>query len=168
MLSGNPHARLAVFRSAWAGESRPYHHRGPTDAELDAERANMEAVARFINANQVRVVNASLGFSVEYLEAESSTSATATTATTRCAPRLRGQARRKDNWRRLRAVPADALRRRRRQPNQDVMEYDEIPASIGAPNLPRGGRGRPLGMGHLPTATPSASACSTTASRSTR
>ncbi len=70
MLQGVPSAKLAIFRSAWAGESRVYHHRGPTDAELAKERENVEAIAAFIKRHQVRVVNASLGFSREYLEAE--------------------------------------------------------------------------------------------------
>lgn len=70
MLQGVPTARLAIFRSAWAGEARVYHHRGPTDAELAKERANVEAIATFIKRHQVRVVNASLGFSQEYVEAQ--------------------------------------------------------------------------------------------------
>ncbi|MFO0604560.1 MAG: S8 family serine peptidase [Polyangiales bacterium] len=137
MLSGNPHARLAVFRSAWAGESRPYHHRGPTDAELDAERANMEAVARFINANQVRVVNASLGFSVEYLEAELRHERDRYHSDDEVRARARAvQARRKDNWRRVfELCPQTLFVVAAGNSNQDVMEYDEIPASIGAPNL---------------------------------
>src|SRR5690554_6740081 len=68
MLAGIPQARVAVFRSAWAGEARLYHHRGPTDEELAAERQNVEDIARFINAHGVRVVNASLGFSQDYAE----------------------------------------------------------------------------------------------------
>ena len=62
MLAGLPQAELAIFRSAWAGEARLYHHRGPTDEELAAERANVEAIAAFIRAHEIRVVNASLGF----------------------------------------------------------------------------------------------------------
>jgi len=137
MLSGNPHARLAVFRSAWAGESRPYHHRGPTDAELDAERANMDAVARFINAHQVRVVNASLGFSVEYLEAELRHERDRYHSDDEVRARARAvHARRKDNWRRVfELCPQTLFVVAAGNSNQDVMEYDEIPASIGAPNL---------------------------------
>ncbi|MCA9641902.1 MAG: hypothetical protein KC492_14450, partial [Myxococcales bacterium] len=45
LLAGIPKAQLVVFRSAWAGEARPYHHRGPTDEELAGERKNMDAVA---------------------------------------------------------------------------------------------------------------------------
>jgi len=67
MLSGVPQARVAVFRSAWAAESRIYWHRGPTDEELAAERQNVEAIAAFIRTHRVRVVNASLGFGVDYL-----------------------------------------------------------------------------------------------------
>lgn len=68
MLAGVPNARMAVFRSAWAAEARLYHNRGPTDEELAEERANVEAIAAFINENQVRVVNASLGFARDYVE----------------------------------------------------------------------------------------------------
>ena len=70
MLAGIPQARLAIFRSAWAGEARVYHHRGPTDAELALERANVEQIAAFIRAHHVRVVNASLGFEEDYVAAE--------------------------------------------------------------------------------------------------
>src|SRR5262249_23162515 len=49
VLAGIPQARLAVFRSAWAGESRTYRNRGPTDAEIASERANIDAVVEFIN-----------------------------------------------------------------------------------------------------------------------
>ena len=67
LLAGIPQARLAIFRSAWAGEARLYHHRGPTDEELAAERANALAVAEFAERNHVRVINASLGFAIEYV-----------------------------------------------------------------------------------------------------
>ena len=137
VLSGNPHARLAVFRSAWAGESRPYHHRGPTDAELDAERANMEAIARFINGNNVRVVNASLGFSVEYLEAELRHERDVYHSDDEVRARARAvQARRKDNWRRVfELCPRTLFVVAAGNSNEDIVEYDVIPASIEAPNL---------------------------------
>lgn len=137
LLAGNPHARMAVFRSAWAGENRLYHHRGPTDEELTAERANIDQIAGFINRHAIRVVNASLGFSREYVEDE-----------------LRHE---RDRYRDDEAVRARAevIHRRRREnwaavfaacpntlfvvaagnSNQDVLEYGEVPASIDAPNL---------------------------------
>jgi hypothetical protein len=137
VLAGNPHARLAVFRSAWAGESRPYRHRGPTDAELDAERANMEAVARFINGNDVRVVNASLGFSVEYLEAELRHQRDVYQSDDEVRARARAvHARRKANWQRVfELCPRTLFVVAAGNSNQDIVEYDEIPASITAPNL---------------------------------
>src|SRR6185295_4671288 len=68
LSNGNAHAKIAAFRSAWAGETRVYYERGPTDAELHAEQVNMTQISAFIRANHVRVVNASLGFSTDYLE----------------------------------------------------------------------------------------------------
>ncbi len=64
---GNPFIRIAPFRSAWAGEGRIYHERGPTDAELKAEMQNAKAIAAFINRHGIRVVNASLGFDRDYV-----------------------------------------------------------------------------------------------------
>ena len=136
-LSGNPFARLAVFRSAWAGEARPYHNRGPTDAELDAERANMEAIAGFINRNHVRVVNASLGFSIEYLEDALRHERNTYHSDDEVRARARAvQARRKDNWRHVfELCPQTLFVVAAGNSNQDVLEYDEVPASIDAPNL---------------------------------
>ena len=137
MTSGNPFARLAVFRSAWAGESRVYHHRGPTDAELDAERANMEAIAGFINRNHVRVVNASLGFSIEYLEDELRHERDRYHNDDEVRARARAvQARRKEAWRHVFELCPDTLFVvAAGNSNQDVLEYDEIPASIDVPNV---------------------------------
>ena len=39
---------LLAYPAGWAGEARIYHHRGPTDAELAAEHANIEQIAAFI------------------------------------------------------------------------------------------------------------------------
>jgi subtilisin family serine protease len=137
VTAGNPFARLAVFRSAWAGEARPYHNRGPTDAEVAAERANMEAVADFINRNRVRVVNASLGFSIEYLEdalrheRETYHSDDEVRARARAVQRMR-----RDNWRRVfELCPETLFVVAAGNANQDVNEYDEVPASIEAPNV---------------------------------
>jgi Subtilase family len=137
VTSGNPFARLAVFRSAWAGESRVYHQRGPTDAELDAERANMEAIAGFINRNHVRVVNASLGFSIEYLEAELRHERDRYHNDDEVRARARAvQARRKEAWRHTFELCPDTLFVvAAGNSNQDVTEYDSIPASIDAPNV---------------------------------
>jgi hypothetical protein len=137
LLAGNPHARMAVFRSAWAGEARLYHHRGPTDAELDAERANIDAIARFIRGNQIRVVNASLGFSQEYVEDELRHERE--TYRDDDAVRARAaviQQRRRANWASIFAACPDTLFVvAAGNSNQDVLEYGEVPASIDAPNL---------------------------------
>ncbi len=137
MLSGNPFARLAVFRSVWAGEGRLYHHRGPTDAELDAERANMEAVAGFINRNHVRVVNASLGFSIEYLEDELRHERDRYHNDDEVRARAREvQRRRKENWRHVfELCPETLFVVSAGNSNEDVAEYDAIPASIDTPNV---------------------------------
>ncbi|MFO0625898.1 MAG: S8 family serine peptidase [Polyangiales bacterium] len=137
LLAGNPHARMAVFRSAWAGENRLYHHRGPTDAELDAERANIDAIAGFINRHQIRVVNASLGFSQEYVEAELRHERE--TYRDDDAVRARAaavQQRRRDNWAAVfAACPNTLFVVAAGNSNQDVREYGEVPASLDAPNL---------------------------------
>ena len=137
MLAGLPQAHLAIFRSAWAGEARVYHHRGPTQGELAAEQANVEAIATFINENHVRVVNASLGFARDYVEAEL---------------RYEGDRYADDDAVRARAAQIHAARRAEwswifehcpdtlfviaaGNSNRDVVEYDDVSGSISAPNL---------------------------------
>lgn len=137
MVQGLPQARVAVFRSAWAGETRIYRHRGPTDAELAAERANVEAIAAFIRAHQVRVVNASLGFSQDYLEAElgheSSVYANAEQVRRRAAEI---HARRRANWQWIfEQCPETLFVVAAGNSNRDVAEYGDVPASLEAPNL---------------------------------
>jgi subtilisin family serine protease len=138
MLRGNPHARLAIFRSAWAGENRVYDERGPTDAELDAEGANIDAIAGFINRHHVRVVNASLGFSREYVEdsLRHERSLYRTDADVRARAEV-VQERRRANWQRVfTQCPQTLFVVAAGNSNQDVMEYGEVPASNnGATNL---------------------------------
>lgn len=138
MLRGNPHARLAIFRSAWAGENRVYDERGPTDAELDAEAANIDAIAGFINRHHVRVVNASLGFSQEYVEdsLRHERSLYRTDDEVRARARV-VQERRRANWQRVfTACPDTLFVVAAGNSNQDVMEYGEVPASNqGVTNL---------------------------------
>ena len=137
MLQGLPQARLAIFRSAWAGESRVYHHRGPTDAELDAEQANVDAIAAFINEHHVRVVNASLGFTQDYLEDElrheSSVYATDDEVRARAAA---VQARRRALWTSIfTACPDTLFVVAAGNSNRDVVEYQDVSASIEAANV---------------------------------
>jgi subtilisin family serine protease len=137
LLFQNPRAKLVAFRSAWAGEARPYYERGPTDDELAKERANMEAIAAFITANHVRVVNASLGFSVDYLEDELRHE----TATYHDDDAVRARARavqdrRKANWAWvIEHCPETLFVVAAGNSNRDVIEYDDIPASLAEPNL---------------------------------
>ena len=136
LSAGLPLARVAIFRSAWAGEARTYHHRGPTDDELAAERANVEQIAAFINAHHVRVVNASLGFSLDYVESElryqSDLYATDEAVRARAAV---VQAHRRESWRWIFAQCPDTLFTvAAGNSNRDVMEYAEVSASIDAPN----------------------------------
>jgi hypothetical protein len=138
MLRGNPHARLAIFRSAWAGESRVYDERGPTDAELDAEAANIDAIAAYINRHNIRVVNASLGFSREYVE----DALRHESATYHSEDEVRARAevvqqRRRANWQRVfTQCPQTLFVVAAGNSNQDVMEYGEVPASNeGVSNL---------------------------------
>ncbi len=138
MLRGNPSARLAIFRSAWAGESRVYDERGPTDAELTAEGANIDAIAGFINRHHVRVVNASLGFSREYVEdaLRHERALYRTDADVRARAEV-VQERRRANWQRVFAqCPQTLFVVAAGNSNQDVLEYGEVPASNnGATNL---------------------------------
>lgn len=137
LTAGLPQARVAVFRSAWAGERRLYHHRGPTDAELAAERANVEDIARFINAHGVRVVNASLGFTQDYLEAELGHEADR--YPTIEAIRARAEevhAQRAANWRYVFETCPDTLFVvSAGNSNRDVVEYGDVPSSFELPNL---------------------------------
>lgn len=137
VLAGLPQAHLAIFRSAWAGEARVYHHRGPTADELAAEQANVEQIAAFINDNHVRVVNASLGFARDYVEAEL---------------RYEGDRYESDDAVRTRAAEIQAARAAEwawifahcpdtlfviaaGNSNRDVVEYGDVAASLSAPNL---------------------------------
>lgn len=137
MLQGVPSAKLAIFRSAWAGESRVYHHRGPTDAELAKERENVEAIAAFIKRHQVRVVNASLGFSREYLEAELRYEQDK--YPTEQAVKARAevvQAARHKNWAWVfDACPDTLFVVAAGNSNQDVEEYGVVPAGIEKGNV---------------------------------
>lgn len=137
MLAGNPRARLAIFRSAWAGEHRVYHDRGPTDAELDAERANMDDIARFINAHHVRVVNASLGFSIEYLEDQLRHERDRYHSPDEVRARARAvQQRRRESWQHVfEACPDTLFVIAAGNSNEDVAEYEEVAAANVAPNL---------------------------------
>lgn len=137
MLAGVPQARLAIFRSAWAGEARVYHHRGPTDAELAAERANVEAIAAFINAHHVRVVNASLGFAQDYVEDELRHESSVYTNDAQVRRRAAEiQARRRANWQYVfEHCPDTLFVVAAGNSNRDVMEYGDVPASIELPNV---------------------------------
>ncbi|MGE0324281.1 MAG: S8 family serine peptidase [Polyangiaceae bacterium] len=137
LLSGIPKAQLVVFRSAWAGEARPYHHRGPTDDELAAERKNMDAIAAFINRHKVRVVNASLGFSQDYLEAELRYEKSKYQDD--AAVRARAKSvldKRRENWAAVfDACPNTLFVVAAGNSNQDVVEYGVVPAGIQRENL---------------------------------
>ncbi|MDQ3035104.1 MAG: S8 family serine peptidase, partial [Myxococcota bacterium] len=137
LVAGLPQARVAVFRSAWAGETRIYRHRGPTDAELAAERANVEAIATFINAHHVRVVNASLGFSQDYLEAELGHESGVYTNDEQVRRRAAEiHARRRANWQHVfESCPDTLFVVAAGNSNRDVVEYADVPASIETPNL---------------------------------
>ena len=137
MLAGLPQARLAVFRSAWAGEARVYRHRGPTDAELAAERANVEAIASFINTHHVRVVNASLGFAQDYVENELRHESGVYTTDAQVRRRAAEiQARRRANWQYVfEHCPDTLFVVAAGNSNRDVMEYGDVPASLGLPNV---------------------------------
>lgn len=137
MLAGVPQARVAVFRSAWAGEARLYHHRGPTDDELAAERANVEEIARFINAHNVRVVNASLGFSRDYVENqlrhESGRYSSDEEVQARAAEI---QAHRAASWRQVfEQCPNTLFVVAAGNSSRDVLEYEDVPSSIELPNV---------------------------------
>ncbi|MFC1610053.1 S8 family serine peptidase [Myxococcota bacterium] len=67
--AGNRFAQVASFRFSWTGEARIYYERGPSDQELRWERESIDELIGWINAHRIRVVNASLSFTVEYQEA---------------------------------------------------------------------------------------------------
>ena len=83
------------------------------------------------------VVNASLGFSVEYLEDELRHERDRYHSDDEVRARARAvHARRKENWRRVfELCPRTLFVVAAGNSNQDVLEYDEIPASIEASNL---------------------------------
>lgn len=137
MLAGLPQAHIAIFRSAWAGEQRVYHHRGPTGTELAAEQANIEAIAAFINTHHVRVVNASLGFARDYVEAELSYEGDhyESDAAVRTRAAEIHEARRAE-WAWIFAhCPETLFVIAAGNSNRDVLEYGDVGASITAPNL---------------------------------
>lgn len=137
MLAGVPQARVAVFRSAWAGEARLYRHRGPTDEELAAERANVEEVARFINAHDVRVVNVSLGFSQDYVENQLRHESDRYTSDEEVRARAAEiQAHREASWRHVfEQCPNTLFVVAAGNSSRDVVEYQDVPASIDLPNV---------------------------------
>ncbi len=137
MVAGNPHARLAIFRSAWAGEARVYHHRGPTDEELAAERANVEAIAEFINSHDIEVVNASLGFSTDYVEDQLRYERDRYTTPEEVRARAEEvQAHRRATWALVfERCPDTLFVVAAGNDNRDVVEYGTVSASIEAPNL---------------------------------
>lgn len=137
MLAGNPHARLAVFRSAWAGEARTYFHRGPTDEELAAERANVEAIAAWIDSQNIRVVNASLGFGQDYLENqlrhERDRYRTDEEVRARAA---QIHAHRRESWRHVfESCPNTLFVVAAGNSNRDVLEYGDLPADMEHANV---------------------------------
>lgn len=137
MLAGLPQARLAIFRSAWAGEARVYHHRGPTDAELALERQNVEQIAAFIRAHHVRVVNASLGFEEDYVAAELANETSVYSTPEAVMARAREiQAHRRATWQQIfEACPDTLFVVAAGNSNHDVVEYGSVSASLTAPNL---------------------------------
>jgi hypothetical protein len=137
MLAGAPQARVAVFRSAWAGESRLYHHRGPTDEELAAERRNIDDIIRFINAHHVRVVNASLGFGRDYVESELRHEAGRypTDEAVRERARAVHEARRAEWSAVFEQCPNTLFVVAAGNSTRDVVEYEDVPASLSYPNL---------------------------------
>jgi len=137
MVAGNPHAQLAIFRSAWAGEARVYHHRGPTDAELALERANVEAIAEYINRHEIKVVNASLGFSTDYVESaighETERYSTPAEVRTRAEE---VQEHRRASWALVfERCPSTLFVVAAGNSNRDVVEYGTVSASHEAENL---------------------------------
>ncbi len=136
LLDGVPQAQMAIFRSAWAGETRTYYHRGPTNAELARERANMEAVAEFIRRHNIRVVNVSLGFSQDYVESQLRHEKRYTRDAQVRARARDVHARREGYWRAVfSSCPSTLFVVAAGNSNRDVVEYGELPASIRAENV---------------------------------
>jgi Subtilase family len=135
LLAGLPQARLSIFRSAWAGEARIYHHRGPTDPELAAESENAEQVAAFIREHGIRVVNVSLGFARDYLEDELRHEPTYTREEDIQRRASLVQELRRQLWAQVFASCPDTLFVvAAGNSNRDVLEYGDVPASLPAAN----------------------------------
>jgi hypothetical protein len=137
MLAGLPQARLAIFRSAWVGETRIYHHRGPTDQELAAERANADAIVAFVNAHRVRVVNASIGFALDYLEDQLRHESGVYSSDDQVRRRAADvHAHRRETWRSIfERCPETLFVVAAGNANRDVVEYGDLPGAVEAPNL---------------------------------
>ncbi|MCA9583458.1 MAG: S8 family serine peptidase, partial [Myxococcales bacterium] len=137
LLADLPKAELAIFRSAWAGEARLYHERGPTDEELAVERKNVEDVAKFINQHGIRVVNVSLGFSMDYVEDalrhEGDKYATAADVKAR-AEKI--QEARRATWKHVfSSCPNTLFVVAAGNANRDILEYADTPADLDLPNV---------------------------------
>ncbi|MFW5921388.1 MAG: S8 family peptidase, partial [Polyangiales bacterium] len=137
LMEGNPHARLSVFRSAWVGETRIYFHRGPTDEELAAERENMENIAKYIDDHGVQVVNASIGFSSDYQEAQLRYESDKYETEEQVEERAEHiQDHRREIWKELfEACPDTLFVVAAGNSNRDVVEYGDLPADMDYPNV---------------------------------
>lgn len=137
MVEGLPQAELAIFRSAWAGEARLYHHRGPTDEELAAERENVEHIAAFINTHEIKVVNASLGFTEEYLANQLRHQSDLYSSDDEVMARAAEvQAHRRATWERIfELCPNTLFVVAAGNSNQDVEEYGVVPAATDRTNV---------------------------------
>lgn len=137
LLAGLPQARMAIFRSSWAGEARLYHHRGPTDEELAAERTNVEQIAAFINAHGIKVVNASLGFGEDYVAAQLRHERDRYADDAAVMARAEAvQAHRAQTWKSVfEACPNTLFVVAAGNSNRDVAEYGDVPANLQHDNV---------------------------------
>ncbi len=137
LLAGLPQAKMAIFRSSWAGEARLYHHRGPTDEELAAERANVAQIAAFINAHGIKVVNASLGFGEDYVASQLRHERDRYADDAAVMERARAvQAHRAETWRTVfAACPSTLFVVAAGNSNRDVAEYGDVPANLQHDNV---------------------------------
>lgn len=137
LLAGLPQARMAIFRSSWAGEARLYHHRGPTDEELAAERTNVEQIAAFINTHGIKVVNASLGFGEDYVAAQLRHERDRYADDAAVMARAEAvQAHRAQTWKSVfEACPNTLFVVAAGNSNRDVAEYGDVPANLQHDNV---------------------------------
>ncbi len=136
VLQGNAKAKLAVFRTAWAG-GRPYVEHAPTDEDLAAERRSAEQIARFLKKNAVTVVAVGIDTSLRRIQDQLRGYAGAFADDAALQARAQQiHTHRMDTYRAAFAgAPGTLFVVAAGDDNQDVVEFQAVPASLEASNV---------------------------------